>query len=161
MIIVLYSHSDKNPTFKEIIKRILTFPPFIALILAFLFKGFTYPPVLNTIFQTLASTLVPLVMIAVGFQLTFKLTKNTLSPLATGLALKLVAAPLIALVLCRILGFNGTSTNVSIFEAGMPPMVSAGALAIIADLSPSLSAALVGLGIIISFVTLPLLFHLL
>jgi hypothetical protein len=40
-------------------------------------------------------------------------------------------------------------------------MVSAGALAILAGLSPALTAALVGLGIILSFVTLPILFYLL
>lgn len=40
-------------------------------------------------------------------------------------------------------------------------MVSAGALAILADLSPPLTTALVGSGIIVSFVTLPLLYQVL
>lgn len=70
-------------------------------------------------------------------------------------------APLLALGLCRVLGLQGEAVNVSVFEAGMPPMVSAGALAILAGLSPSLCAALVGTGIILSFATLPLLYYLL
>jgi hypothetical protein len=40
-------------------------------------------------------------------------------------------------------------------------MVSAGAVAIMANLSPTLTAALVGAGILLSFATLPLLFQLL
>jgi len=39
----------------------------------------------------------------------------------------------------------------------MPPMISAGAMAIMAGLSPKLTAALVGLGIFLSFITLPFL----
>jgi predicted permease len=100
-------------------------------------------------------------MIAVGFQLTLRLDKNALSPLGIGLSIKLIIAPLTALLLCRILGLEGEPVQVSIFEAGMPPMVSAGALAILARLSPTLTAGLVGLGIILSFLTLPLLFQLL
>ncbi len=51
--------------------------------------------------------------------------------------------------------------QVSIFEAGMPPMVSAGVLAILANLSPALTAALVGIGIVLSFATLPILYQML
>jgi hypothetical protein len=40
-------------------------------------------------------------------------------------------------------------------------MVSGGALAILAGLAPELAAGLVGLGILTSFATLPLLFQLL
>ncbi|MFN2369332.1 MAG: AEC family transporter, partial [Desulfurivibrionaceae bacterium] len=110
---------------------------------------------------SLAGTLVPVVMIAVGFQLTVKISREALAPLGWGLFLKLVAAPLIALAGSRFLGLSGEAVDVAIFEAGMPPMVSAGALAILAGLAPSLTAALVGLGIILSFVTLPLLYYLL
>jgi predicted permease len=66
-----------------------------------------------------------------------------------------------ALFLCKIAGLEGEAVQVSIFEAGMPPMVSAGALAILANLSPALTAALVGIGIILSFATLPMLYQML
>ncbi|MCI5121744.1 MAG: AEC family transporter, partial [Candidatus Electrothrix sp. AUS4] len=105
--------------------------------------------------------LVPLVMIAVGFQLTLKLNKKVVSPLSIGLVIKLLIAPLTALLICKVSGLQGEAVQVAIFEAGMPPMVSAGALAILANLSPALTAALVGIGIILSFATLPLLYQLL
>lgn len=43
----------------------------------------------------------------------------------------------------------------------MPPMVTAGALAVAAGLDAELSVALVGFGIFFSFATLPLLYWLL
>jgi predicted permease len=115
------------------------------------------------LFTSLAATLVPLVMIAVGWQLTIRLRPEVLPPLCAGLAIKLIAAPLIALLGCQLMGLdsNSLAVRVAILEAGMPPMVSAGALAIMANLAPELTAALVGAGILLSFVTLPLLAQLL
>ncbi len=161
VIVALYGREESKTTLKEISKKIITFPPFIALCSAFVLRTVAYPAFLADMLKALGGTLVPLVMIAVGFQLTLRLEKGTYVPLILGLMIKLIAAPIIALILCRVIGIEGEAVRVSIFEAGMPPMVSAGALAILAGLSPSLSAALVGLGIMASFITLPMLYCLL
>jgi len=160
-VLACYNGGESRPTVKEICRKIITFPPFIALVLGVMLKRFSYPGIIYPILQALASTLVPVVMIAVGFQLTVRLSREVTAPLCCGLAVKLVVAPLVALLLCTVLGLTGEPVRVSIFEAGMPPMVSAGALAIMANLSPALTAALVGLGIVASFGTLPLLYLLL
>lgn len=159
LILALYGRKEIKPTLGDVGKKIITFPPFIFLIVAFIFKDTAYPAVLVTILKALSGTLVPLVMVAVGFQLTLRLSKESTTPLCFGLAIKLIAAPVCALFLCKLAGLEGEAVNVSIFEAGMPPMVSAGALAILANLSPALTAALVGLGILLSFATLPLIFQ--
>jgi predicted permease len=161
VILAVYGGTSDRPSWRDVAEKIITFPPFIALIMAVLLRSIIYPPVILSILQSLAATLVPVVMIAVGYQLTIRISREALGPLGAGLFLKLVAAPLVALWLCKLFGFEGEAARVSIFEAGMPPMVSAGALAIMAGLSPPLTAALVGLGIILSFVTLPILFQLL
>ena len=161
LIIAWYGGEASRPSLRDVGLRIVTFPPFIALLLAVLLKPIAYPPVFIKLLEALAATLVPVVMIAVGFQLTPRLSRGSMLPLTAGLALKLVAAPLIALLLCRVAGLNGEAVGVAIFESGMPPMVSAGALAIMAGLAPELTAALVGAGILLSFLTLPLLFQLL
>ena len=49
---------------------------------------------------------------------------------------------------------------VSIMEAAMAPMITAGAIASMAGLAPRLSSAIVGSGILISFVTTGILFKL-
>ena len=161
IILAVYSTGENRPTVLSILKNIFTFPPFIALILAFVLKPYSYPEIAISLLQTLAATLVPLVMVAVGFQLKLQLDRKTTSQLCFGLSIKLIAAPLAALLFCMLTGLTGEAVQVSIFEAGMPPMVSAGALAIAANLAPGLAAALVGVGIVVSFATLPILHQLL
>lgn len=158
--VVIATHGKgESPSLRQTALRIVTFPPFICLLAAAtLLRGITYPAPIHTLFASLAATLVPIVMIAVGFQLTLRLDQKVLAPLGFGIITKLIISPAIALALCAFFGSDNLPARVAVFEAGMPPMVSAGALAVIAGLSPQLSAALVGLGIIASFATLPLLF---
>jgi predicted permease len=115
----------------------------------------------SRVLQDLTTTLVPLVMTAIGFQLRLRLRPTVLAPLGFGLGLKLIVAPLTVLLLCRLAGLNGMAANVSVIQAGMPSMVLAGALAIAAGMDAELSAALIGFGIFLSFGTLPLIFWLL
>ncbi len=157
-VIAIYGQGDDKPTLNSVTKRILIFPPFISLIIALVLRSVSLPGAFLLLLETLAGTLVPVVMIAVGFQLTLRLSADVLKPMATGLIVKLMLAPCIAFILCRMLGLNSIAAQVSVFEAGMPPMVSAGAMAIMAGLSPKLTAAMVGFGIFLSFATLPLLF---
>jgi hypothetical protein len=161
LIVAAYAAGGVPPSAGSIVRRIVTFPPFIALVIAFAVRGFGYPPAVTSLLQSLSATLVPLVMIAVGYQLTLRLSRSVAWQLGVGLSIKLVAAPLAALYLCKLLGFQGEAMQVSVFEAGMPPMVVAGMLAISADLAPKLTSAMVGIGILASFVTLPLLHRLL
>ena len=160
IILAAYSGSEK-PTPAAILKRICLFPPFIALVLGLLTMSVPYPAVLKTVLQGIAASLVPVVMVAIGLQITLKLPPGSWMPFSIGLAIKLVAAPLIATGLCFAFNQHSLAAKVSVFEAGMPPMVTAGALALIAGLAPELTAALVGLGLMVSFLTLPALFQIL
>jgi len=160
IILAAYSSSEK-PTPAAILKRICLFPPFIALVLGLLTMSVPYPAVLQTVLKGIAASLVPVVMVAIGLQITLKLPPGSWTPFSVGLAIKLVVAPLIATVLCFAINQHTLAAKVSVFEAGMPPMVTAGALALIAGLAPELTAALVGLGLMVSFLTLPVLFQIL
>jgi malate permease and related proteins len=120
-------------------------------------RPFTYSEFLDLLLRNLAATMVPVVLIAVGFRLTLELSREVIAPLVYGLSVKLVLAPVAALLLVGLFGLQGLPVQVSLLQAAMPPMVLAGALAISANLSPRLCAAMVGLGILASFVTLPLL----
>lgn len=159
-ILAVYGKKTAKPTFTNILKKTFLFPPFIALIIAFAFKNQPYPQTFTIIINSLAQTLVPLVMVAVGFQLSLRLGHNLKSKLIFGLLLKLLFMPLFALFICKLIGFNSFASKISVFQAGMPSMVTAAAMAIMADIEPELAAALVGTGIIISFATLPLVFNL-
>jgi len=160
IILAIYSGSEK-PTPAAILKRICIFPPFIALVLGLLTMSVSYPAVLEAVLKGIAASLVPVVMVAIGLQIKLKLPPESWAPFSAGLLIKLAVAPLIATALCFAFNQHTLAAKVSVFEAGMPPMVTAGALALIAGLAPELTAALVGLGLMISFLTLPILFQLL
>ena len=159
IVIAMHEPEGRRPGsgVSGILMRVVSFPPFVALLVAFAIRSFPSHPVFSAAVEVLSNTLVPLVMVAVGFRLRFSVPSHHRVPLAAGLGMKLVLAPLIALGGCRLLGLDGEAVNVSIFEAGMPPMVAAWALASRAGLHPDLGAAMVGLGIMLSFLTLPLL----
>jgi len=70
--------------------------------------------------------------------------------------LKLAAMPAIALLLVPLLNLHGPMARVTVLEAAMPSMVTAGALAIAHGLAPRLAAAMVGYGLLLSLATLPL-----
>ncbi len=142
----------------EVAKRALLFPPTLALLAGLLLRSWPYPDAVTEGLRTLAGMLTPLVMTAIGFQLRIRLSPAVLRPLGFGLAVKLVVAPLLALLGCRLLGLNDLAADIAIFEAGMPPMVTAGALAIAAGMAPELAAALVSIGIPLAFLSLPLLY---
>jgi len=159
-ILASYSGNEK-PAPAIILKKVCLFPPFIALVLGLLTMSVPYPNVLEKVLQGIAASLVPVVMVAIGLQIKLKLPPGSWIPFSVGLAIKLVAAPLIATGLCFVFDQHSLAAKVSVFESGMPPMVTAGALALIAGLAPELTAALVGLGLMVSFLTLPVLFQLL
>jgi predicted permease len=100
------------------------------------------------------------VLVAIGFQMRLRMPVSELLPFTAGLAIRLLVVPLIFILVCRLAGLAGPAIQVSLFETAMPSMVTAGALASIAGLAPRLTSALVGYGILASFVTLPFIFHL-
>jgi len=76
--------------------------------------------------------------------------------LALGLAFKLVIGPaLVLLMYAGVIGARGTVIQVTVFEAAMGPMIGAAIVAMDHDLDPALVTLMVGIGIPLSFVTLP------
>jgi predicted permease len=159
LILALYG-KEGAVTLRGVALRVLLFPPSIALSLGLALLPWQYPLVAERMLQTVSSTLTPLVMTAIGFQLSFRLKATLRLPLCFGLTLKLLLVPLAALLICRFFGLGGLAVDVSIVEAAMPPMVTAGALAVVAGMDAELSAALVGLGLLLAFGTLPLFYQL-
>ncbi len=155
LILAFYSPSAR-PGFFPIIQRILLFPPAIALVTALYFHGITYPAWFGNLLSMTAKSMVPVVMVAIGFQMRLLLDKHDLLPLTCGLILRLLIVPTVFILACKALGISGLAVHVSLLETAMPPMVTAGALASIAGLRPELSSAMAAYGILLSFFTLPL-----
>jgi predicted permease len=158
--IASYYSSKNQITFKIITLKVLTFPPFISLVAALFLMGVEFNPILSKVLASFSSTIVPMALVAVGLQLQFKLPKEDLKPFSIALVIKLIIAPIFAIIICKIFSWDNEVSVVSIMESAMAPMITAGAIASMAGLSPRLSSAIVGYGILISFITTAILFKL-
>ncbi|HEU4662465.1 MAG TPA: AEC family transporter [Dokdonella sp.] len=155
-LVVLGLYGGERPTLRSIARRIATFPPFIALVVALVLMPENYPDAVAKPLQLLADCLLPLVALASGMQLRLRVPRHHLGAFAYGLVAKLLLMPLLALGLCAAFGLDGDLRAAAVYETAMPPMITAGALLSLAGLAPELAAALVGFGIVASMATLPL-----
>lgn len=149
----LYSSGKSSPG--AMIRKILRFPPFQALCAAVLLRFVPFHPAFMTVLQKMADTIAPVALVSVGYQLILGNFRAHAKALAAGLTYKLLLGPaLIAGLYLYLFGASGTVINVTIFEAAMPPMITAGIIAVEHDLEPELVALMVGMGIPLSFLTL-------
>lgn len=161
IFVAAYYSNQSEITIRTMAVRILTFPPFVSLMIALFFIGTPFPETISKVLLMLANTIVPVALVAVGLQLKLKLPGHELQPFGVALFIKLIIAPMIALTLVAMTGWSSLAASVSVMEAGMAPMVTAGAMASMSGLAPRLSSAIVGYGILLSFFTTALLFKLL
>jgi predicted permease len=147
---------DAKPRASDMARKVLRFPPFLALVFALLLMPASPPPWIAAVLERLADAMLPLVALAVGLAIRLRLARDELAPLASGLLLKLAVMPALAFVLVSLLGLQGHVRDAAVLETAMPPMITAGALAISHRLAPTLAAALVGYGTVLALATLPL-----
>jgi predicted permease len=161
LVASLYS-SGRSVHAKAVIRKIALFPPFQAFVLALLLMQVEYPIWLDDLLKRLGLTLVPIALVSVGYQLQLSQVHGKAYPLALGLVFKLAVAPaLILLLFAGVLGANGPVLDVTVFEAAMGPMIGASIVALDHELDPPLLTLMVGVGIPLSFLTLPVWWHLL
>ncbi|GAB4115169.1 MAG: AEC family transporter [Sideroxydans sp.] len=148
-------YSSGRPQAAEIFKRIALFPPFISLCIALLLIPVEYAEWFSVLLKRLGDTLAPLALLSVGMQLRLGHVAEHKRNLALGLGFKLILAPLaVWLLYVQGLGAQGLAIQVTLFEAAMPPMITAAIVAAEHDLDPPLANLMVAVGLILSFFTL-------
>ncbi len=153
-VIAIYS-GGARPTPAVVIRRVVSFPPFLALVFALTLMPAEPPREIVNVLQQLANAMLPMVGIALGMQLRLRLPRAQLLPLGLGLAGKLLLMPALAWALCLLFDFEPAARAAVVLEAAMPPMITAAALAGMARLAPELGSALVGYGVVLSMLSLP------
>lgn len=153
-VVALYGGGSR-PGVSTIARRVLVFPPFIALVVALTVMPTDPPQVIAHGLRLLADALLPIVVLALGMQLRLRLPAHHLLPLAFGLVARLLLMPALAWGLCHVFGLSAELTEVAVYLTAMPPMMTSGALLSSAGLAPQLAAALIGYGTLCSMVTLP------
>lgn len=148
---------------RHVARRLFKFPPFVALLLALAVRVTVggWPEPVSVVLHRLGDTLTPLALFAVGLQFRLGALRGRAPLLATGLAWKLILAPLVAVLLAWGTGVGGLPMLAGVLQAAQGPMITAGILAQEHRLDPDLVTLVVGAGIAASFITAPLWFLLL
>jgi len=159
-LLTLSVYSDQKATLFRVLYRIFTFPAFVALIAALLMDRSMVAGWIMDLLSLLSATLTPAALLSIGLYLKLRLDRDKLTAFGTGLLIKLLLAPLLLLLLFWAMDLHDLSAQVTLFESAMAPMVSSSMLALSAGLERRFVASLLGYGIVISFVTLPVWFYL-
>lgn len=139
---------------REMLRRVVSFPPFIALLLALVLSPLPFPQVLNQTLARIGETLAPLALLSVGLQLRFDALREHTRLLCLGLGYKLLVCPALVVAALWLYGAGHDTTNsVSVIEAAMPPMIGAAVVASQANLAPRFVSMMVGLGIPLGLAT--------
>lgn len=141
----------------KIVRKVFTFPPFIALILAAFVPLDDLIVRANSALVTTSTLLMPAALFVLGIQFQPKLLPQHRVPLIAAISLKMVVAPVLALLVFAGMGIGGDVRTATVFEAAMPSMITPGLMAIHAGIAPRFIATLLGYSTVFAFVSLPLL----
>ncbi len=153
-VIVAVHSSKKEPlTAAVILKRVFRFPPFLGCIAALVLPNFLDLSPLDPLFTKMAATVGPLALFSIGLQLKFKGWKKHLDHISVALVYKLLLAPALIFCLALLTGIKGSIAQISVFEAAMPTLLTAGIVADDYELDPTVVNLVIGIGIVLCFVT--------
>ena len=150
-------------TFQEAILGMFKIPTMYAVLFAILINAFNVEipvPVARAV-ELAAGGTIPLMLILLGVQLTQVELSGNQRALQLSVGLRLVIAPLAALLFAALFGLQGSTRQAGVTQASMPSMVSATVLAAEYNLDAKLVTAVVFISTLLSPFTLtPLLVYL-
>lgn len=160
-IFVAALYSGNKVTSGFITKRVLTFPPFIALVISGVWaaSGLYGFEVISPLFSKVSATLVPLALFSVGFQLRFdlKVLQKRWIPLSVGLGFKLILVPIFfSFFYMKLLKGDDLVTHVTVLESAMATMITSAVVATEFNLDSEMANLMVGIGIPLSLISVPL-----
>ncbi|WP_239311455.1 MULTISPECIES: AEC family transporter [unclassified Frankia] len=157
VIAVAATASGAGVTRAEIARRLLTAPALIALLTGLVLRPVAFPGWLTATLTTLGSTLTPLALFSIGLQLRIGAVRAWRRELAIGLLVKLVIGPALVFGVYALAGSLGDhGVQVALFETAMPPMVAGAMIAMRYGLATPLPSLMVGVGVPVSLLTLPI-----
>lgn len=155
--IVAALYSGAHVTKGEIARKVLLFPPFVAFLVG-IFVGLLggWPTQVEPILERIGATLVPIALFTVGLQFRLNLGGGQSSAIALALAWKILLVPILVYLAGIALGVGGMVLTIAVLQSAMAPMISAAILAEQNNLEPQLANTVLGIGILIAFVTVPI-----
>jgi predicted permease len=143
-------------SFREALAGLLRIPTLYAVLLAILINvlNIQIPIPVSRAVDLAAGGSIPLMLILLGVQLTSLEFSENQRALQLSVGLRLIVAPLIALLFAALFGLQTIPRQASVTEASMPGMVSATVLATEYDLDTKLVTAVIFISTLLSPLTL-------
>lgn len=140
-----------SPTVKAkfILKRLFTFPPFLACLFALVVGQYLINEELSSFLSALTATVSPMALFSIGMQLRFKNLSKELKTISLSILFKLILAPALILGIAYFIGVKGIFYQVSVFEMAMPCLVASSMVIERFGLNVKLSNTIIGLSILI------------
>lgn len=142
--------------FKQAARGLFKVPTLYAVILALLVNALhvELPLAINRAVELAANGTIPLMLILLGLQMTKVEFSKNLRALQLSVSLRLLLAPLLALLITALFGIQGAARQGAMTQASMPSMVSSTVLAEEYHLDSNLIAAVVFISTLLSPLTL-------
>lgn len=137
-------------------RRLVTFPPFLALVASMFLRLGSTPGWLHDVFASVGRTVAPVAIVSLGLRFTPRLHIEKAGIVLFGLGVKMLFLPAVVLGAALLVGDPGAvAWQSSLLESAMPPMVTAGIIGISAGFDEELTTTLVAVGTTAALVVLP------
>lgn len=155
LIAAVGSNSEKL-SYIFVMKKIMQFPPFLSLVAALFLPVAFFTETVLDILGTFSVFLLPLAMLVIGLQFSFRIEKEFFLPVSVVLVSKMIVAPLFIFLLGQAFMLPEHIIKPSILQSAMPPMVTAAVLLVSSNVAPRFAATTLGIGTLLACFTLPL-----
>lgn len=143
---------------RPVLVRLVRFPPFLAVVASFVLRAVEVPSGLDDALGDVGRLVAPVAMLTLGLRFRVAASAHARQAARWCLGTRMVLLPLVVLGTAAMVGgLDDPAWRASVLEAGMPPMVTAGVVAARAGLDEELATTVVGLGLLLALVTIPLL----
>ena len=140
------------------LRRLFRFVPFLALLLSVALRSVEIPGSVLSVLDGVGLTVAPVAMGVLGTRFRLRLAHHVRGPAITGLIVKMALVPVALLLVAASIGqHNDLEWSSAVLQSAAPPMVTAGVVAVAAGLDEDLVSFMVGVGTLVSFLSLPLL----
>lgn len=151
---------NKKVEIKESFKTIASLPPIWAILIGIVLNitNITLPAFIMDTLSMLGNLVVPLMIFSIGLALAIPRVKHAYT-IIPAVMIKLAIIPFISVITAYVLGLRGIALSSCFIEGAMPTMVLSLLIAAKFNLDVSMSAFIIVVSTILSFITLPVAIH--
>lgn len=153
--ILLYKKEVVNAS--KFITKVVLFPPFLAfLIVLFVVPYYPLPDSMVLVFELIGESIIPVGMLGLGLQLSLKVDKVNVIPLAIAVTWKLIMMPVFIFIGYYLLGVKTHAWQIGVFQSLMPPSLSGFFLLSAAYIAPRFAGSMLIFLICGMFIVVPI-----